>query len=250
MKLYDLTKFLDEYLSVDSIDDSALNGLQVEGGPEVKKIALATDACAATFKKAASLRSDLLLVHHGIFWGKQYALRGIHAERIKFLLENGISLYAVHLPLDLHPEVGNNVELIRLLEFDVADPFGIYHGTPIGFIGRRKIPVSLQTILDTLTKELHADPLVYRFGNDRVKTIAVISGRGTSVLEQVTGSDVDLFITGEADHISYHLAKELKVNLIFSGHYASEILGVQCLGNLLHTRFGLDRVFIDVPTGM
>ena len=250
MKLYDLTKFLDEYLAVEGVDDVALNGLQVEGGPEVNKIALVTDACIATFKKAASLRSDLIFAHHGIFWGKQYALRGIHAERVKFLLENGISLYAAHLPLDLHPEVGNNVELIRLLDFDVTDPFGNYHGTPIGFIGRRKKPVSLQTILDTLTKELHADPLVYRFGSDHIKTIAAVSGRGSSVLEQVTGTDVDLFITGEADHTSYHLAKELKINLIFSGHYATEILGVQCLGNLLHKRFGLDTVFIDVPTGM
>ncbi len=250
MKLNELTHFLDDYLSVNEIDDIALNGLQVEGNEEVNTIALATDACAETFMKAASLRADLLLAHHGIYWGKVYPLRGIHAERIKLLFDNRISLYAVHLPLDLHPEVGNNVELIRLLGYDVSEPFGIYHGVAIGYVGRRKDPVGLQSIIDKLNSELFIDPLVYRFGSDQIRNIGVITGRGTSVLEQVTGTDIDLFITGEADHTSYHLAKELQVNLIFSGHYATETLGVRCLGSLLEKRFGLKTVFIDVPTGM
>jgi len=250
MKLTELTDFLDEYLSIADIEDKSLNGLQVECRSEVHKVALATDACLETFLKAASLRADFLLTHHGIFWGKQFAIRGIHAERIKTLISNGISLYAVHLPLDLQPEIGNNVELIKLLGFEVAKPFGMYQGVAIGYTGRRKKPVSYRTILNKLQKELGVKPNGYQFGTDRIKTIAVISGGGASMIEQVTGKEIDLFLTGESDHVSYHLAKELQVNLVFSGHYATETLGIRSLGRVIEEKFGLETVFIDVPTGM
>ena len=250
MKLKELTRFLDEYLAIADIEDISLNGLQVEGRPEVNKIALATDACLETFHKASALRSDLLLVHHGIFWGKPFALKGIHLERIKVLISNGISLYAVHLPLDLHAEIGNNIELVRLLGYTDAKPFGTYHGVTIGYSGSRKKPLSFDTIISKLKKKLGADPVGYRFGPDKITTVAVISGGGASMLEQVTGTPVDLFLTGELSHSSYHLAKELGVNILFSGHYCTETPGIRSLGTLLSERFGLKTTFIDVPTGM
>lgn len=250
MRLTELTDFLDKYLKVDEIEDIALNGLQVEGGGEVNKIATATDACSETIHKAASLKSDLLLTHHGIFWGTVFAIKGMHAERIKTLLTNGISLYSAHLPLDAHPEVGNNVELVKLLDFELAEPFGVYHGVSIGYIGRRKTPLDFDTLIKKLEDGLNARPAGYNFGPGQITTIGVISGNGTSMLEQVRGTDIDLFLTGEQDHTGYHLAKELNINLVFAGHYATETLGVRSLGNLIQEKFGIESVFIDVPTGL
>jgi len=256
MKLTELTDFLDNYLSVENIDDLALNGLQVEGNADVNTIALATDICTETINKAATLKADMLLTHHGLFWGKPLAIRGTHGIRIKSLLSNNISLYSAHLPLDLHPEVGNNGELVRILDFTIVEPFGIYHGVSIGYKAVREKPYTYQQFIEKLSNTLGAKPAGYQFGTDEIKTIAVISGDGASMIEQLannkdkTGSDIDLFLTGEQNHISYHIAKELQVNLVFSGHYATETLGVKCLGALLSKKFGIKTVFIDVPTGL
>jgi dinuclear metal center YbgI/SA1388 family protein len=250
MQLKKLVQFLDEYLKIKDIEDSSLNGMQIEGKPEVQTVTLATDACAETFHKAAALRADILIVHHGLFWGNQYRITGIHAERFQTLLTNGITLYAVHLPLDLHPDIGNNVELVKLVGFTPTEPFGKYHGVVIGYKGKSEKPVRFDTILNTLRRQLNSEPIGFKFGSDRIKTIATISGDGASMLEQVADTDIDMFLTGECDHISYHLAKELKVNIVFAGHYATETLGVKRLGTIVSNKFSLKTVFIDIPTGL
>jgi dinuclear metal center YbgI/SA1388 family protein len=250
MKLKELVRFLDEYLKIKEIEDNSLNGMQIEGKSDVQTVALATDACSETFIKAASLRADMLIVHHGIFWGKQYPITGIHAERFRTLLTNGITLYAAHLPLDLHPEVGNNVELVRLTGFTPTEPFGKYHGVVIGYKGISKKAVRYETIINTIRRKLNTETIGYTFGKDRITSLAVVSGDGASMLEQVTDTDIDLFITGENDHISYHIARELKVNIIYAGHYATETLGVKSLSRVLKKEHSLNTLFIDVPTGM
>ncbi|MCH8286076.1 Nif3-like dinuclear metal center hexameric protein [candidate division KSB1 bacterium] len=250
MKLTELTDFLDSYLSIAEIDDVALNGLQVEGNSNVDKIALATDICTETINKAAALRADLLLTHHGLFWGKPLAVTGTHGARIKTLLSNNISLYSVHLPLDLHPEVGNNVELIKILDYTNIEPFGVYHGVSIGYKAARDKAFTYREFLTKLRDSLGVEPVGYKFGPDAIKTIAVISGDGASMIEQLAKTNIDLFLTGEQDHISFHIAKELNVSLVFSGHYATETLGVKSLGALLGKKFGIETVFIDVPTGL
>jgi len=250
MKLAELTSFLDEYLSIGDCPDSALNGLQVEGDPEVRTVALAVDACSETFCKAAALKADILMTHHGIFWGRQFPLTGIHADRVRTLLSNGISLYAAHLPLDIHPVIGNNVSLIEALGFSIDEPFGEYKGLKIGYTGVAGRAVAYSSFLRRIRKKLGVKPVAYKFGRDHIRTIAVVSGGGAAQLEETAGTDIDIFVTGELSHPSYHLAKELLINTVFCGHYATETLGIQRLGDTVKAKFNLETVFIDVPTGM
>ncbi len=250
MELQKLTDFLDEYLAINEYEDTSLNGLQVEGAREINKIAIAVDACSETFMKAAALRADLLLTHHGIYWKKPYALTGIHANRVRLLFNNNLSLYAAHLPLDLHPIIGNNVSLIEMMGLELGEKFGTYHGITIGYTGTSKKSLSLDNLVKRLEDGLKVKSRVYNFGSEDIKTVAAISGGGASMLEQVWGSDIDTFITGEYDHVSYHSAKEMGINLIFCGHYATETLGVNKLGKIIEDKFGIESVFVDVPTGM
>jgi len=250
MHLRELTKFLDEYFAISDCPDISLNGLQVEGKPHVKKIALAVDACSETFHKSAALKADILLTHHGIFWNRQFPVTGIHADRLKTLFKNNISLYAVHHPLDIHPEIGNSAGLIALLGFEKDKPFGESQGIYFGFTGSSKKPVAYSTLIKRIHRNLGVKPIGYKFGKDRIKTIAVISGSGASSVEEASEAQVDLFLTGELRHSSYHLAKELAINLVFCGHYATETIGIQLLGEVITKNFGLDTIFIDVPTGM
>ncbi|MCP4724485.1 MAG: Nif3-like dinuclear metal center hexameric protein [bacterium] len=250
MDIKELTAFLNEYFAISDYQDSSLNGLQVEGNSEINKVALAVDACSETFSKASALRADLLFVHHGLYWGKPFALTGFHADRIKLLFNNELSLYAVHLPLDLHPETGNNAGILKMLDVEIGEPFGEYHGIKIGYRGTLKDGLKYDDLLTKLEKTLNTNPSGYKFGSDRISNIAVISGGGASMLEQTIGSNIDTFITGESDHVSYHTAKELGINLIFCGHYATETVGVKNVGGLLEEKFGLETVFLDVPTGM
>jgi len=250
MKLDELTSFLDEYLAIYEYADDSLNGLQVEGEKEVSKIALAVDACSETFLKAASLKADMLIVHHGIFWGKQFPLTGIHAQRIKSLIGNGISLYAAHLPLDIHREIGNNAGIIQLLGLEMHEPFGTYKGSKAGYIALCRKPVPYDTMIRRLRKKIGVKPVDYHFGSDLISKIAVVSGGGASTIWETPGTGIDLLLTGELSHVSYHLAKEMQVNIAFCGHYATETIGVRKLGEILEQRFSLDTIFIDVPTGM
>ncbi|MFC1493546.1 Nif3-like dinuclear metal center hexameric protein, partial [candidate division KSB1 bacterium] len=197
-----------------------------------------------------ALRADLLFVHHGLYWGKPFALTGFHADRIKLLFKNELSLYAVHLPLDLHPEIGNNAGILKMLDFEVGEPFGEYHGIKIGYKGILKYSIKYDDFLARLKKNLNVTPTGFRFGSDSVSNIAVISGGGASMIEQIVGTNIDTFITGESDHVSYHTAKELGINLVFCGHYATETIGVKNTGRLLEEKFGLETVFLDIPTGM
>jgi len=250
MELIKLTNFLDEYLNIEEYEDISLNGLQVEASSTVTKIGLATDACMETFQKAASLRCDLLIVHHGLYWGKPFAITGPHAKRIKTLLNSDLSLYAAHLPLDLHHEVGNNAGLIKLLGFEKGNKFGNYHGVDIGYLGNKSDPIEFTDLVSEISSKLKTEPKAYNFGPSKVENIAIISGGAASMLEQVRGTNIDTFFTGESDHVSFHTAKELEVNIIFGGHYATETIGVKLLGDMLCEKFDLESVFIDVPTGM
>ncbi len=250
MELYELTSYLNDYFSISEYQDSSLNGLQVEGSNEITKVALAVDACSETFSKASALRADLLFVHHGLYWGKPFALTGFHAARIKMLFKNELSLYAVHLPLDLHPEIGNNAGILKMLGCEIGEPFGEYHGIKIGYTGRFNGGIKYDDLLLKLQGSLNVMPAGYQFGKENICNIAVISGEGAPIVEQTVGTNVDTFITGEADHVRYHTAKEMGINLIFCGHYATETVGVKNVGALLEEKFSLETVFLDVPTGM
>ncbi|KYC52333.1 MAG: metal-binding protein [Candidatus Methanofastidiosum methylothiophilum] len=250
MELYELVKYMDDYLKINEIEDVSANGLQIEGKKEVEKICLGVDGSLEMFKEASKINADLILVHHGLIWGGLKNIRGLMKERIFTLFENGISLYAAHLPLDMHPEIGNNIELIKILNLSNPEPFGAYHGLKIGFKGQYESPKTVKEISSILEKSLSTKIESFQFGMNKIKSVGIVSGGGGSTFEDCIKEKIDLFITGEPSHSIYHIAKEAGINLIFAGHYATEKLGVMALGKKIEEKFSVKTEFIDIPTGL
>ncbi len=244
-----LVSYLDEYLGVAEWEEKSLNGLQVEGAPEVERIALATDAALATFGMAREAGAAFLIVHHGLFWGQVQAIVGPRRARIAALLETGISLYAAHLPLDAHPGVGNNAVLARLLKLENLTPFGRWGPRSIGWRGLLESPTDRAALAARLEALLGARPDVLPFGSDEIRSVAIVSGAAADLVSEAAESGVDAFVTGETSHSAWHPARELGVNLFYAGHYATETLGVRALGDHLAGEFGVETVFLDSPTG-
>jgi dinuclear metal center YbgI/SA1388 family protein len=244
-----LVRHLDDYLKISSIPDSSLNGLQVEGAARVHRVAFSVDACLETIRSAARWNADMLVVHHGLFWNRKERLTGVMARRVSALVRGGISLYAAHLPLDCHEEVGNNVELARLLGLKRGAPFGDYHGVLIGFLAEADKGMPLSELVGRIKASLKSTPELLAFGTKRVRKIAIISGGAAEFVTEASDAGCDTFVTGETSHIAYHLAKEARINLIYAGHYASETVGVRALARHLKKRFSLQCRFISAPTG-
>ncbi|MFZ2196085.1 MAG: Nif3-like dinuclear metal center hexameric protein [Thermodesulfovibrionales bacterium] len=230
-------------------EDESANGLQVEGSVTVQKIGLAVDACEYVFKEAAQKNIDFLLVHHGLIWGGLKSVSGVVKKRIKALLDSDISLYACHLPLDWHPKYGNNSELLRLLSIRKMGEFGKYHGKNISYWGRTTKEISLAVFTAQIDKVLGTKSSVVSF-NKKVRNVGVVSGGGWFAINEAEKYNIDTFLTGEPSHSAYTLAEEMKINLVFAGHYATETLGVKAVGEMLKKKFGLAVEFIDHPTGL
>lgn len=253
-KLADLIEYLDNVLQVADFEDASLNGLQVQGPEDVKRIGFAVDACLATFKQAAEKKCQLLIVHHGILWGdKRKALTDQHFERIQALISGSVGLYAVHLPLDAHQRYGNNAELARITGVKNLKPFGDYNGKPIGWTGKLKRQATLNDIAQLLKATLRAECVVHPFGrkeDEKIDTIGIVSGFGSSCVPEAAKLGLDLFLTGEFPHSSFHVAKEAGLSVIAAGHYITETLGLRALMPLLEKRFKVKTVFLDEPTGL
>jgi dinuclear metal center YbgI/SA1388 family protein len=246
-----LVSYLDDYLRVADIEDKSQNGLQVEGPAVLQKVAFAVDSSLVAFDRAVAAGAQLLIVHHGLFWGRGLRLVGPHFARIRTLIEGHCGLYAAHLPLDLHPEVGNNVELARLLRLEEVCPFGDYHGIEIGVRGVLEPPLEVALLIGRLTQVLSVPPIrILAHGPERAREVAIVSGAAIDLIDQVDETELDTFITGETDHAFFHQASERHLNVFFAGHYATETLGVKALARHLEQRFELETVFLDVPTGM
>lgn len=251
MNRQELVTYLDDYLRAKEIADSSQNGLQVEGPDEVAKVAFAVDGCQATFEQAVATGAQLLIVHHGLFWANPVRLIGPLFRRVRTLIEGGCGLYAVHLPLDLHPEVGNNAELARLLGLRDTRPFGEYHGVEIGIGGQLDPPTPLETLIERLTQATGGPPVrVLAHGPEKASRVGCISGGAAMMIDQAAEAGFDTFVTGETDHTFFHHAAEYGLNVIYGGHYGTETLGVKALARRLAEQFGLETTFLDVPTGM
>ena len=243
MDLSEICSFLDEYLEVEAYKDVSNNGLQVEGRRDVEKIAFAVDACMESFRAAKMIGADLLVVHHGLIWGGIEYVIGIVKRRLEFLLKSGMSLYAAHLPLDAHEEIGNNATILRKIGAEPERKFGEYRGVKIGYSAT--VDMTVSNVVDNFDSVK-----LLTFGPERVKKIAAVSGRGGFALQEAIELGIDLFITGEAEHEVYHLAREGGVNVMFLGHYESETFGVRNLMRVVEEEFGVDTVFLDVPTNL
>lgn len=246
----ELASYLDEYLRVREMEDVSNNGLQVGCADRVTRLAFAVDASQATFEAARDAGAQMLIVHHGLFWGAPIMITGIHLRRIQTLLDAGLALYAAHLPLDFHSEVGNNATLARWLDLDGVETFGEYKGIPAGAAGSLPEPCSLEQFAAQVEQVLR-EPLLrtWPFGSSEVQKVAIVSGGGAGLVSQAASAGADVYLTGEVSHEAYHEARELGVNVIFGGHYATETAGLKSLAKHLSDRFGLETVFLDLPTG-
>ncbi|MDR2403864.1 MAG: Nif3-like dinuclear metal center hexameric protein [Spirochaetaceae bacterium] len=248
-----LDAFFRTMLDIDSFAavDSSLNGLQVDNdGAEIKKIVFAVDAGLETFQRAVSAGGNLLFVHHGLFWGAPLPLRGTHRERIHFLLRHNLALYAVHLPLDQHPELGNNAGLAELLGMENPEPFGLYHGRQIGYKGTLTEPLTLEQAVGRIGFAGRPPLGVYPFGPERCRTCGVISGGAAQEAREAIAEGLDLYVTGEISHSIYHEILEGRLNMIAGGHYSTEVWGVRRVMERCAARLDTDCEFIDVPTGL
>lgn len=231
--------------------DTALNGLQVSPPhPEIYKVAFAVDASLETFRRAKEKGADLLFVHHGLFFGSPKPITGLFYERIRFLIENQLGLYAVHLPLDMVPTLGNNAQLASLFQLTDLEPFGNYHGLKIGYRGRLNFTYALQELVQHLQATLGPCDNYFAFGRERIETVAVVSGGAPEMAREAISLGLDLFVTGENSHTIYHECLEAGLNVIFLGHYLSETLGPKALCQKCAEDTGLATFFIDVPTGL
>jgi dinuclear metal center YbgI/SA1388 family protein len=240
---------LDRLLEPGRFEDYCVNGLQVPGPAQVQTIATGVSAHAELLELAAGERAELLLVHHGLFWGAGVAaIDAVLKRRLQMLFEADMALAAYHLPLDAHPELGNNALLARALGAEELAPFALHHGQPIGFVARLPGDGLAAADLFARVMELTArEPLVFDAGPPRVRCLAIVSGAGADYSADAAAAGADALLTGEPAERSMAQARELGLHLIAAGHYATETFGIRRLGEHLAERFGLRHVFLDVP---
>jgi dinuclear metal center YbgI/SA1388 family protein len=239
----------DRLLEPDRFEDYGPNGLQVPGPTDVATIATGVSAHAELFELAAAERAELLLVHHGLFWGEGLGpIDAVLKRRLQILFEADIALAAYHLPLDAHPVLGNNALLAGALGAEGLHPFALHRGEPIGFLA--SLPgegLAAAELFARVRQVTSQEPLVFASGPERVRRLAIVSGAGADYLAEAAGAGAEALLTGEAAERTMAQARELGLHLIAAGHYATETLGVQRLGEHLAGRFGLRHVFLDVP---
>ena len=217
-----LVSYLNDYLKVHEIKDASDNGLQVEGGEEVHKVAFAVDACLEAFRRTHRADAQMLIAHHGLFWGKPLMLSHIHRQRAAYL---------------------------RLLDLKTTGTFGDYNGVILGVIGEPKKPLTLDRLVKSLEQKLAAKMTVLHHGPQEVRRVGIISGGAASMVEQAAEAGADLYLTGDPSHSAYHHIAERGMNVVYGGHYATETLGVKALAKHLGEKFELETEFLDIPTG-
>jgi dinuclear metal center YbgI/SA1388 family protein len=252
VQLHSVIKHLEALLPAQDFSDRALNGLQVEAEREdINKIALAVDSGLSIIESAVAEDAGLLIVHHGLFWGEVLPITGVFGRKIELLLRKGCSLYASHLPLDSNIEVGNGFELGRYLDLEDLKGFCEYNGVTVGARGRCQQPVIIDYFVEKAAAlEGCGQPVVLPFGPKKIKTVGIVTGSAWHVIKECHKEDIDLFVSGESSHSAYHLAKDLKINAIFMGHYATETFGVKALQTRLEKYFDISTVFLHEPTGI
>lgn len=249
-KLDSIVTHLDQHLKIDSIPDypGALNGLQLRGEDTVRRVAAAVDAALPVVEAAAEAKADLLIVHHGMFWGGAQQIDGAHYAKIKLAMDAGMAIYSSHIPLDVHPRLGNNALLGKAIGLGKAQPFFEWKGIKLGF--RYELSLRRDSLLKRVEKAVGGPAHLAPGGPKTVKQIGIVTGGAGSEIAAAAAEGIDTFITGEGPHHTYTLAEELGVNLIYAGHYATETFGVRALAEHLAKKFDLSQQFIDHPTGL
>lgn len=246
----EMVEFLDSELRLTEIPDysGAMNGLQLENDGQVSKVVAAVDASLPVVEKAVAAGAQLLLVHHGMFWQGAQKVTGAFYRKLKTAMAGNLAIYSAHLPLDVHPEWGNNACLAREIGMMGTEAFMDWKGLAMGL--RSEVDINREELLERVERAVGGKVHCCPGGPERVRNLGVVTGGAGSEIAQAAEAGVDTFVTGEGPHWSYPLAEELGVNLIYAGHYATETFGVKALAEELKTRFGTDWEFIDHPTGL
>lgn len=247
--LQEIVAYLDEELSVSEIPDypGAQNGLQLENGGEVTQVAVAVDASLKVIEQAVAQKADLLVVHHGLFWQGVRKMTGGHYRKLKQAFDGGLAIYSCHIPLDVHPRLGNNAILARKLGLDVSGSFLDWKGIELGIFGEWQ--GSWDTLIIRVEEEV--GPLISSTkSGEKVGRLGIITGGAGSEVEKVREAGIDTFLTGEGPHWSFPLAEELGLSVLHAGHYATETFGVREIGAELAKKFGLESRFLHAPTGL
>lgn len=241
MQLDELCHFCNDYLCIDEFDDYCPNGLQVEGKGKVEHLVTGVTASLELIDAAIQLDADAILVHHGYFWkGEAQPLVGFKGRRIRHLMQNDISLLAYHLPLDAHPSIGNNAQLALRMGWLVTQQDGLL------WSGEVQQSCGVDRVMEELGDNIDSNPLLIHGGDHAVRKIAWCTGAAQSYIEQAAELDADLYISGEISEHTVHFAREMGIHYIAAGHHATERYGVQALGELLASRFGITHSYIDI----
>lgn len=243
-----LVAYLGDLLSPDQGKDYCPNGLQVEGRPRIRRLITGVSACLELFEAARQKAADAILVHHGIFWnGSPMVLTGMQARRVRALIAGEINLLAYHLPLDRHPELGNNALAAEAFGLVERQPFASHQGLEIGFKGRFEPAIPATELARRCAEIFGQEPLAFLSGPDRVTSLGIVSGGAQREFYQAIAEGLDAYITGEVSEWVMNVAREEGVHYLAAGHYATERLGVRALGEHLAERFDLEVEFIDIP---
>ncbi|MCV2885353.1 Nif3-like dinuclear metal center hexameric protein [Aestuariibacter sp. AA17] len=244
----ELNAFLANLLTPEKIKDYCPNGLQVEGAEQIERIVTGVTASQALIDASIEAGADALLVHHGYFWkGENPVVTGMKKRRLQALLQNDINLFAYHLPLDVHPTLGNNAQLAQ--RFDIKNARGLELGNPfsVAMQGEFEQKKSIDDIISKINSSLGVSALVEKSGPEKIKTVAWCSGGGQGYIEQAAEQNIDLFITGEVSEQTIHTARECGIHFIAAGHHATERYGAKALGEYIAQHLPVDVTFIDIP---
>ena len=246
--LSEIVSYTNRFLRIHDVGDwdHALNGLQIENSGRITRIGAAVDVSTRVLTEAQKRDVDLLIVHHGLFWPGLQSIQGALRRQLRLAFENDIALYSAHLPLDIHPRVGNNAQLLAALGLKSARPFLEEKGQPVGL--KIRASLSRSELVRKLQKALNGPVKVFGFGPKQTRAIGVVTGAAGSEVYRVADEEIDTFITGEAPHWAAVAAEELGMNLLLGGHYATEVFGVKALVARLSKRFRVPLEFIDCPT--
>jgi dinuclear metal center YbgI/SA1388 family protein len=244
----EIIAYLDDLLEIDAFTDYGPNGLQVPGAEEVSRVVTGVSAQRELFEQAAAAGAELVLCHHGLFWDFQpRAIGTALKQRLRILFDADISLAGYHLPLDAHPEVGNNALICAALGLERAEPFAEHKGRSIGFVGRSGQGIAFGELRERCAAAFEQEPFVWDCGPELVRSVAIVSGGAPGDFRAAIDHGVDAFLTGEtAEHVMAD-ARENGVHFIAGGHYATERLGIRRLGELVAERFGVEHQFVEIP---
>ncbi len=248
MNRNNLEQYLDELLTPARIKDYAPNGLQIQGKEEITKIVTGVTASQALINRAIDEKADAIIVHHGYFWkNESYVIRGMKHKRIKSLLDNDINLFAYHLPLDIHPILGNNAQLAKRLNIEVTGPLELGNDLSVAIQGKLPEILSGTVLAQKINKSLNRTCLhIAPRSNKAIKTIAWCTGGGQDYIELAAEQGIDAFISGEVSEKTTHIAHEMDIHFFAAGHHATERYGVKALGEWLAKEYGVEAVFVDI----